>query len=53
MHLSAPVPSLAERRPGAASPDLDAVIRTLLAKSPEGRFPSALAAMRALDAVPR
>ena len=50
MHLHAPVPSLAERAPAAASSDLDAVIQTLLAKKPEGRFDSALAVMRALDA---
>jgi len=50
MHLHAPVPSLAERGPGAASSDLDAVIQTLLAKTPDGRFDSALAVIRALDA---
>jgi len=50
MHLQAPVPSLADVAPGAASADLDAVIQTLLAKTPDGRFDSALAVIRALDA---
>lgn len=49
MHLHAPVPSLGERHPAAESPDLDAVIQTLLAKSPDARFDSALAVIRALD----
>jgi serine/threonine-protein kinase len=49
LHLSAPPPSLAERNPAAASPDLDAIIHTLLAKSPDDRFASALAVMRALE----
>jgi serine/threonine protein kinase len=51
LHLHAPVPSLGERAPLAASADLDAVIQTLLAKSPDGRFESALAVIRALDSV--
>jgi serine/threonine-protein kinase len=49
MHLYAPVPSLGDRFPAAASPDLDAVIHTLLAKSPHERFETALAVIRALD----
>jgi serine/threonine-protein kinase len=50
MHLHAPVPSLADYAPAAASADLDAVIQALLAKTPDGRFASALAVIRALDA---
>jgi serine/threonine-protein kinase len=49
MHLHAPVPSLADRRPDVASADLDAVIQALLAKTPDGRFDSALAVIRALE----
>ena len=50
MHLHAPVPSLADRASDVASSDLDAVIQALLAKTPDGRFDSALAVIRALDA---
>jgi serine/threonine protein kinase len=50
MHLYAPVPSLADRASDVASSDLDAVIQALLAKTPDGRFDSALAVIRALDA---
>jgi serine/threonine protein kinase len=46
MHLSAPIPSLGEH----GSPDLDAVVSTLLAKAPDERFASALAVRRALEA---
>jgi serine/threonine protein kinase len=49
MHLYAPVPSLKDRSPAAASEDLDAIISMLLAKAPGGRFDSALAVIRALD----
>jgi serine/threonine protein kinase len=49
MHLYAPVPSLKDRSPAAASEDLDAIISMLLAKAPAGRFDSALAVIRALD----
>ena len=49
MHLHAPPPTLAEHNPAAASADLDAVIHTLMAKVPAGRFDSALAVIRALD----
>ncbi len=54
-HLDAPPPSLAEVEPGLASlagiADLDAIVQTLLAKRPDERFGSALAAKRALDSV--
>ena len=50
MHLFDRPPTLGERLPTAASSDLDAVIHTLLAKSPEERFDSALAVIRALEA---
>jgi serine/threonine protein kinase len=49
LHLHGRVPSLAERHPPAASEDLDAVLQTLLAKSPDERFASALAVIRALE----
>ncbi|HWB74192.1 MAG TPA: serine/threonine-protein kinase [Nannocystaceae bacterium] len=49
MHLHAPPPTLAEGNPAVASADLDAVIHTLMAKVPAGRFDSALAVIRALD----
>jgi serine/threonine-protein kinase len=51
LHLHAPPPWLAEREPAAACEDLDAVIHALLAKSPDDRFASALAVMRALDSI--
>lgn len=49
LHLHAPLPSLAQRNPAAASRDLDDIIATLCAKSPAERFDNALAVIRALD----
>jgi serine/threonine protein kinase len=47
--VSAPPPSLSERRPDLA-PAVDAVLRRALAKSPGGRFPACLAFAAALRA---
>jgi serine/threonine-protein kinase len=47
MHVGAPVPSLREHAPDV-SPDLEAVIATMLAKLPDERFESVAAAMRSL-----
>ncbi|NVB40681.1 serine/threonine protein kinase [Pseudenhygromyxa sp. WMMC2535] len=48
-HLNDPVPALAELAPSlGAQPDLDAILRLLLAKRPEERFANAHAARRAL-----
>ncbi len=49
LHLHAPVPSLAERCPDAASSELDAILEALLAKTPDCRFDNALAVIRALE----
>jgi serine/threonine protein kinase len=46
MHLNAPIPSAQPQ----ATPDLDAIVSTLLAKAPDDRFASALAVLRALEA---
>jgi serine/threonine-protein kinase len=50
-HLSAPVPRLGDVDPALDNPDLDAIVQVLLAKRPEQRFDSALAARRALESV--
>jgi eukaryotic-like serine/threonine-protein kinase len=51
-HLNDEPPSLASIEPSLAGvPDLDDIVRTLLAKRPDERFGSALAARRALESV--
>lgn len=50
-HLNAPVPRLAEIDPALDHADLDAILGMLLAKRPEQRFETALAARRALESV--
>jgi serine/threonine-protein kinase len=51
-HLEAPVPTLQAVEPRLRlSPDLDAILHTLLAKEPAQRFASALAARRALATI--
>jgi len=50
-HLNAPVPRLADIDPSLDHADLDAILQVLLAKRPEQRFESALAARRALESV--
>ena len=51
-HLGSDPPSLASIEPSLAKyPDLDDIVRTLLAKLPDERFGSALAARRALESV--
>jgi serine/threonine protein kinase len=51
-HLFNPPPSLASIDPNLGRyPDLEAIVQTLLAKRPDERFGSALAARRALDSV--
>jgi serine/threonine-protein kinase len=49
-HLYAPVPRLREHG-GPDDPELDAILATLLGKSPEQRFAAAHAARRALDSL--
>ena len=49
MHMGTPPPSLASIDPRLGSPDLEAIVRTLLAKSPDERFQTAHAARRALS----
>ncbi|NJK31593.1 MAG: serine/threonine protein kinase [Deltaproteobacteria bacterium] len=51
MHLSNPVPRLAEIDPALDHADLDAILQALLAKQPDERFDSALAARRALESI--
>jgi serine/threonine protein kinase len=50
-HLNAPVPRLGEIDPALEHADLDAILQVLLAKRPEDRFETALAARRALESV--
>ncbi len=50
-HVSAPVPRLREVDPTLDHPDLDELIAVLMAKRPDGRFDSALAARRALESI--
>jgi eukaryotic-like serine/threonine-protein kinase len=50
-HLGAEPPRLVDLDPTLDNPDLEAIVRTLLAKRPDERFASALAARRALDSV--
>ncbi|MFO7567860.1 MAG: serine/threonine-protein kinase [Enhygromyxa sp.] len=50
-HLNNPPPRLASIDPRLANPDLEAIVQTLLAKRPDERFGSALAARRALESV--
>jgi len=53
-HLNAPVPTLSSVDPSFTRPlhrDLDAIIGTLMAKRPDGRFDSAQAARRALESL--
>ncbi|HET9622805.1 MAG TPA: serine/threonine-protein kinase, partial [Kofleriaceae bacterium] len=53
MHLGAPIPRLADKRPGEYG-TLDSVVATALAKDPDDRYVSAQAFAAALDAaVPR
>ncbi len=50
-HLNDPVPRLGDIDPALDNPDLDAILQTLLAKQPDQRFDTALAARRALESV--
>jgi serine/threonine-protein kinase len=50
-HVHAPVPRLREVDPALDHPDLDELIAVLMAKRPDGRFDSALAARRALESI--
>jgi serine/threonine protein kinase len=51
-HIGSDPPSLASINPQLGSlPDLEAIVQTLLAKRPDERFGSALAARRALESV--
>ncbi len=50
-HLHAPIPSLASVEPTLEHAELDAILQTLMAKHPEQRFASALAARRALESI--
>lgn len=52
-HINSPPPSLASINPSLAAlgSDLEAIVQTLLAKLPDQRFGSALAARRALESV--
>jgi serine/threonine-protein kinase len=50
-HLNAPVPSVREKR-SEVPPELDEVVRRLLAKAPEDRFQSAEDLLAALQQVP-
>lgn len=50
-HLDAEPPSLASFDPSLGNSDLEAIVRTLLAKRPDGRFATAHAARRALGSV--
>jgi eukaryotic-like serine/threonine-protein kinase len=51
MHLAAPIPRLADRLPGVAFGDLEAVVAQALAKERDHRFPTAQAFAAALEAV--
>lgn len=53
MHRAAPVPRLSDRAPeGVEIPDgLEEIVERALAKSPDDRFPSAIAMAKALDAL--
>ena len=51
-HRTKPVPPMAERNPKVSvPPDIEAIVRRLLAKEPEARYPSAEALVEALDVV--
>lgn len=53
MHLSEPTPDLAATRPGlVVHPELDALVRTAMAKPPADRYPDAVAMLSALEALP-
>jgi eukaryotic-like serine/threonine-protein kinase len=50
-NVSSPAPSIVERTGLSVPPDLEAIVHRLLAKRREERYPSALAALEALDEV--
>ncbi len=50
-HINAPVPSVREKRPEVL-PEVDDVVRRLMAKAPEDRFQSADELLAALQAIP-
>ena len=50
-HCTAPIPDVRELRPEASEP-LAALIKKMMAKKPEGRFPTYAALTAALDALP-
>ncbi len=51
-HRTKPVPPMGERNPKVSvPPDIEAIVRKLLAKEPEARYPSAEALVEALDVV--
>jgi serine/threonine-protein kinase len=51
-HVSQPIPTIAERSPDAGTPeDVEAIVRKLMAKSPDDRYAKAEDATAAIDAI--